>query len=659
MTLTSRVARCCPACRRVFLAVVFLAAPMFASAATFNWLDPMQGTGLTPTAYLRVLVDANGKRLVMGSLSSGMFVMRVKGDNTLDTTFAGVGYRELGLGGTGAVAKDMLLQSDGKIVVLAWNNNKLYLTQLDGDGNVVTGFGTSGVAIVTGGTDSLGYTTSTLMALDGSDRILLCTTASNASDINIAVFRLASSGGADATFGTGGRTTIGVAGYQEICGGIAVTAGGKVVLGGGNIEVATSATKALYSALDDGGAPVSGLPASGYSTFDFAYFSPALLRVGPGGALYWMGRTSLLRTDDNGVPDTSFGTGGLAAFDFQPYYTGSDLYFDAAARPHVLAGTSNASAIAVLTTAGQYSAWQSIGGTSVVPRSIAVSPASGVVTLVGEGAVAGTARYGTVTGLQVLDIGSLGSLGTVQLGGTYSRSTTVTNVSDSTVTLAITSSTSQLTWSGCAAAIAPGAGCTLTATVKPVIAGGLQSGTLSLKVGGVLQGTAGIDWYPQGMPQPQLSADGVSMVTGVGQTITYDLVIRNPSSAYTMSIGHQVFASGFSLLTSCTGNLAPLAKCTLRVAFSPTASGQVLGELDIYSNADTSTRVVVLGGDTVGAHGVQTVGGDITASPPAGGGGGTTSGGGGGGGGAAGLPWLLVCAGLALRGRGSRRRRTP
>lgn len=604
-----------------------------ATTVSLNWFDPEAGV-LAPTTYVKVLSAAGGKRLVFGVTASGLFVVRLNADNSRDTTYGYLGNTGFSLGGIGEFPVDMVSLPGGGVLVVSravvGSDTKWYFGELDANGGLVTSFGTNGVATVGGSGDVLGSNSADGgVVFDGSGRILFCSNVSTTGvtpDYSIAVFRLSATGVADATFGSGGRITIGTATKSVVlsCGAVVPVAGGNLLVAGNSYDTATGQSRVLVSVRDTNGAAVAGQPANGYTEYNISYFNVRAGHTGPDGKAYWLGSNDVLRTGTDGAPDATFGTGGVAAFTLNPNFMGMDLGFDGVGRPRILLNDGNIGLV-VLTTGGQYWFGEDVNGGTITPRSLSMDPTTGTFTVVGDNwPISPTSgRIGTVPGLAMVEIGSFGALGYVKLGGTYTQSTQLTNLNADTLSLSLSVDTAQVTLSGCPATLPAGASCTLTATIRPLVPGMVSANVTvhATAAGGRTDSaTQNLGWTATGMPQPEVSATGVAMSTAPGTSISYALVIRNPS-AYVMQIWNSITGAGFSLGNSCAGPLAPGSSCTLQVKFAPATAGTVLGELDISSNSDAGLLRVVVGGDTTGS-GVTTMGSTLTASGGSGGGGG-------------------------------------
>lgn len=225
----------------------------------------------------------------------------------------------------------------------------------------------------------------------------------------------------------------------------------------------------------------------------------------------------------------------------------------------------------------------------------------------------GVSASGTVTGNGLTpgqlsmtpDTGSCGSA-LLNVTSTTTASFTVKNTGQTaTGTLAISSSDSQFTVSGCAQALMPNATCTLTVTFKPT-ARGVQNSSIKAGDGagdpspatgsvsgtGLSPATLSISPSPYTFPSsPRLSPGGSQsfQVTNTGDVATNSLI----ASAITGTN-----ASAFSITTDgCGGSpLAPIpSSCSVTVKFTPAFTGSHSAALAIR-DASSTLKSVTLGG---------------------------------------------------------------
>ncbi|MGL5095900.1 MAG: delta-60 repeat domain-containing protein, partial [Planctomycetia bacterium] len=181
------------------------------SVPAVGLLDPtFSGDGKTVTSLVArsdearaVAVQADGKIVAVGKAFNGTHndfaVARYNVDGSLDTTFSGDGKLTIDFGGGQDIAEDVLIQPDGKIIVVGHGplagNESFVAYRFNSDGSADT-YGFNGRALSSGG-QAFGA------ALDGSGNLVVVGTTS-AADQNVRVLRFSPQGFLDTTFGTGG-----------------------------------------------------------------------------------------------------------------------------------------------------------------------------------------------------------------------------------------------------------------------------------------------------------------------------------------------------------------------------------------------------------------------------------------------------------------------
>ena len=151
----------------------------------------------------------------------------------------------------------------------------------------------------------------------------------------------------------------------------------------------------------------------------------------------------------------------------------------------------------------------------------------------------------------------------------------------------------------CGATLAVGKKCKISVTFTPTQLGPL-AGTLTI--------TDNADNSPQTVP---LSGTGIPSATLTPATATYaKQAVGTTSSPKTFTLtNNQTFAltsiaisttGDFAVsATACSTSLAPKAKCTISVTFSPTTTGNRTGQLSVSDSADNSPQTAALSGTGV------------------------------------------------------------
>ena len=197
-----------------------------------------------------------------------------------------------------------------------------------------------------------------------------------------------------------------------------------------------------------------------------------------------------------------------------------------------------------------------------------------------------------------------GTFGTVVLGSTSpkTKSFTLTNSTNSTlaVTVAITGTNSgDFGQTNNCSSVSPWKTCTTTVTFTPTDIN-KRSASLTFTYNGPnspqtasISGTAtAISLSPT-----TLSFGNQSVGTrSAFQTVT----VTNRSTTFTAKLGGKTItganATDFALSSGCKSSLAPGASCTVKVIFTPTATGSRTANLSLSDNAGASPQIVTLAG---------------------------------------------------------------
>ena len=187
---------------------------------TFGASGSTVGSHLGAT-YYDAAIQADGKIVVFGvDNRPGMFLSRYLPDGTLDTSFSVDGIEDVDFGSGSAIGKDLVIQPDGKLLVMSWSSG-------DGNGDVgVARYNTDGTLDVTFGGDGtivqslrslinpgggISYDVPDAMALQPDGKILVTGLYKESTQDQLFVLRLNSDGTPDTSFRTVGafRYTLG------------------------------------------------------------------------------------------------------------------------------------------------------------------------------------------------------------------------------------------------------------------------------------------------------------------------------------------------------------------------------------------------------------------------------------------------------------------
>lgn len=288
-------------------------------------LDPTFGTGGIVAHVIgaptynggtgRAIAIQGSKIVVAARITSGtplddMAVARLLTDGSLDTTFGTDGATVIANLVGSKNPTDVVVQADGKIVVLYHEDNfEAKVARINADGGLDAGFGTGGLVSL-----AIGGAVSGRMALQADGKIV---GAYRMAD-DFVVFRLTTAGVLDPSFGTGGQATVD-AGASERGAALALQPDGRVLVGGRTFGTGFN-DFVIVRLLDDGSLDGS-FGTGGTTTADFAGLSDLVIdiAVAGDGRIVAFGNASdigipaenaIARFLADGSLDPSFGIGG-------------------------------------------------------------------------------------------------------------------------------------------------------------------------------------------------------------------------------------------------------------------------------------------------------------------------------------------------------------
>jgi uncharacterized delta-60 repeat protein len=290
--------------------------------------------------YARAVVQQpDGKLVVAGegtlpNNSAAVAMVRYNADGTLDNTFSGDGkVLEAAVAGR---AYAVALQSDGKIVVAGSapvtggsDYGDMMVARFNVDGSLDSGFGTAGVT-----TFDLGIGTDVarnLVVLTDGSVVVAGEAQPSSGNTQTAVAKLDGNGDLDVSFGVAGKLAIPGANAGR---GFALQSDGKLLLAGGTqsfpssfVVMRLNADGSYDSGFGNGGASVIRTSTSTTGEGDIA----ATVAVRPDGYIYVAGKSGsinenfgLVRFTAAGELDTSFGTNGISNIDFNGLEDGAE-----------------------------------------------------------------------------------------------------------------------------------------------------------------------------------------------------------------------------------------------------------------------------------------------------------------------------------------------
>jgi uncharacterized delta-60 repeat protein len=261
----------------------------------------------------------------------------------LDTSFGAVGRVRTDFTGHFDTAEDVLVQPDGRVVVVgetltgaAFDHADFGVARYTGGGHPDTGFSGDGRTR----TDFGGFgDVANAVARQADGKLVVAGSASLASGRNrFAAARYTAGGALDPSFSGDGKVATAFDGYQDASArDVAVQADGRIVVAGGATSFPPAASRGVPGAQSDfalarylpGGGLDTSFGAGGKVTTDFAgsWDSASTVLVLPSGKILVAGysqtaggdeRVAVVRYRSNGVRDTTFSGDGRVAVNMVP-----------------------------------------------------------------------------------------------------------------------------------------------------------------------------------------------------------------------------------------------------------------------------------------------------------------------------------------------------
>jgi uncharacterized delta-60 repeat protein len=306
-------------------------------------LDSTFGTGgkvvvmFNPISdYLfKVALQSDGKIVTAGSTSGTSFLLaRFNADGSLDQTFGNNGSAETTFGDQTAAARAIVVQADGKIIVVGVSGagpyselNDFALARYNSDGSLDQTFGTGGkVRTHFPGVGNTG-SSATSVALQSDGKLVVggYRKQSDRTPHEFALARYNSNGTLDSAFGQSGKVTTRLGLGDAYSFGLVLQSNGRIVLAGYSTTtldhdfslVAYTANGTLDSTFGNGGFVTTDFAGG---TDDIAY----AMTMQSDGKLVVAGRTgdypendfAFARYSSDGQLDQTFGVGGKVVSDF-------------------------------------------------------------------------------------------------------------------------------------------------------------------------------------------------------------------------------------------------------------------------------------------------------------------------------------------------------
>jgi uncharacterized delta-60 repeat protein len=297
-----------------------------------------------------VAIQSDGKIVVVGDSEDGLkadaLILRYNSNGILDATF-GTGGVVLYDGPANAIdeAHAVAIQPDGKIVVVGTARNianyDVLVLRYNSNGTLDPTFGTGGVVLYNSPVDDVDNGNGVVIQSDG--KIVVAGERANSSGYHdILLLRLNSNGTLDPAFGVGGATFYDIANENDLGYSVALQPDGRIVITG-TTQSGGAKTDLLVLRYNSNGTLDTSFGSSGvvlYGTANFADGGHAVVTQ-PDGKIIVVGNSYnssvqpqenevvLLRYNNNGTLDSTFGSGGVVIYDnswnISPMFSGTRL----------------------------------------------------------------------------------------------------------------------------------------------------------------------------------------------------------------------------------------------------------------------------------------------------------------------------------------------
>ncbi len=273
-----------------------------------------------------VILLPDGKIISAGENSNttlAILVSKHNADGTLDFSFNTTGKKQIDFGSAYEYCNSVILQSDNKILLAGSSNGNAALARLLPNGDYDTQFSDDGKLTLSFGPGNGSSFQKVLQQPDG--KIIAVGEAYNTSSFDFSAARFNADGSIDPTFGNGGKTTINFNGYNDFGRNAVLQPDGKILIAGaaknnnGNSSIALlrlNGDGTLDNTFGAGGKTMQTI--SGVAD-DYA---EAVVLLSNGKILiggYSAGDFLVMRYNNNGTPDNTFGTSGYTITDFDNF----------------------------------------------------------------------------------------------------------------------------------------------------------------------------------------------------------------------------------------------------------------------------------------------------------------------------------------------------
>ena len=173
-----------------------------------------------------MVLQSDGKIVVVGNSNGQFAIVRYNNNGSLDTSFGtnGVATPVAGSG------QGVTIQSDGKIVIAGRNSNDFTVVRLNSNGTLDNDFDTDGIVTTPMGNGV--FVSAWDVSIQADGKIVVVGSSFNGSDYDIAVLRYNSNGSLDTSFGTDGKVIYDSGNGNDEGLAIAIQPNNKILAGG-------------------------------------------------------------------------------------------------------------------------------------------------------------------------------------------------------------------------------------------------------------------------------------------------------------------------------------------------------------------------------------------------------------------------------------------
>lgn len=235
--------------QRLLLVIVVLSLqPLLVVFAAPVSLDPLfDGDGKVMTAFgsgtdygFSLVIQSDGKLVLAGQASvSGnddFALVRYNTDGTLDSTFDGDGKVTTAIGSGSDIARVMVMQSDGRLVLAGLSSNgsdsDFALARYNADGSLDASFNGTGklTTVIGSGNEQVNA-----IAIQSDNKLVVAGEAIVSGNYDFALARYNADGTLDATFDGDGKVTTAIGSSNDYIFAMAIQNDGKIVVAGQSV----------------------------------------------------------------------------------------------------------------------------------------------------------------------------------------------------------------------------------------------------------------------------------------------------------------------------------------------------------------------------------------------------------------------------------------